>query len=201
MCTIKLLLFTLISLTEGFMKPNSNGKISRSSVQSLGLSYLNSTNAACPGHCENGWAYLDETDACYKTFYWETFNNAESLCRNFGAHLTSIHSANENQFVAGLAQSGLEWPLGSGAKHATWIGLVRADDLNNKDWLWTDGTKVEFLAWAPSQPDDAGGIEHCGQLHSDPYTTAERALWYRKWNDYTCFTKVRSFVCKKMALH
>ncbi|CAJ0601324.1 unnamed protein product [Cylicocyclus nassatus] len=202
MCTIKLLLFTLISLTEGSINPKSNEEFSRSSVQSPGLPYLNSSNAECPGHCESGWTYFSETDACYKTFHWETFYSAESRCRNFGAHLASIHNADENHFVADLTDTAIEWHYENTDAHvhgSTWIGLRWADYSNSEDWLWTDGTKAEFLAWAPNEP--SGGNERCVELLSDRMVEPERALWYHKWNDMPCSDKIRSYVCKKPALH
>ncbi|CAJ0601319.1 unnamed protein product [Cylicocyclus nassatus] len=199
---MNLLLFTLFPLAISFIDPNSNKQIFRSSAQSRGYSYLNCSNAACAGHCENGWTYFDETDSCYKIFRWETFYNAESRCRNYGAHLASIHSANENQFVADLAETGLEWPFDLIHARATWIGLRRADSPNG-EWLWTDGTKAKFLAWAPNEPNNANGNEGCVELFSDRFEAAEQgySLHYHKWNDFRCSTKVRSFVCKKIALH
>ncbi|CAJ0594371.1 unnamed protein product [Cylicocyclus nassatus] len=63
-------------------------------------------------HCEPG--------ACYKQFFTASFDNAERFCKTKGAHLASIHSYEENHFVAALAKTGKEW-----TKHTdyTWIGL------------------------------------------------------------------------------
>ncbi|VDK61895.1 unnamed protein product [Cylicostephanus goldi] len=96
-----------------------------------------------------------------QTFYWSSFNDAESLCKIIGGHLTSIHSLNENAFVADLAKTGLNW---SDKNHLTWIGLRRADYLNGFDWFWTDGTPVDFQAWAPNEPDNSYGKERCVQV-------------------------------------
>ncbi|CAJ0599378.1 unnamed protein product [Cylicocyclus nassatus] len=164
-----------------------------SSAQSFGVFHLNTSNTACPGRCETGWTYLDKTDACYKTFFWETFDTAESVCRSVGAHLTSIHSADENHFVADVARSGFK----IGWTEWTWIGLKRAE-YNSERWLWTDGTKVDFLAWSKGSPDNYHGREHCGELATDNTGDANE---YHKWNDIRCDHRMRAFVCKKKALH
>ncbi|CAJ0599377.1 unnamed protein product [Cylicocyclus nassatus] len=186
------LLFALASLVTGFVSPSIE-QISRSSVQSLG-SHLNRSDAACPGRCESGWTYFDKTDACYKTFFWKPFYEAESICRNVGAHLTSIHNADENHFVADLAMSGLKI---DDSNKGTWIGLRRADYLNSEKWLWTDGTEVGFLAWAPTEPNNMNRNERCVESYTD--ITGD-ALTYHKWNDLPCDSIMRSFVCKKLAL-
>ncbi|CAJ0601322.1 unnamed protein product [Cylicocyclus nassatus] len=199
-----LLLFALFPLAIGFVDPNSNKQISRSSAHSPGFSYPNCSNAACPGHCENGWAYFGETDACYKVFHWGAFYRAESRCRDVGAHLTSIHSEDENHFVADLTETGFEWHYGNYEEHvrgSTWIGLRRADYLNSGDWLWTDGTNVEFLAWAPDEPNNYAGNERCVELHSDRIIEPGTSLRQHKWNDWPCSSEIRSYVCKKPALH
>lgn len=52
----------------------------------------------------------------------------------------------------------------------TWIGLIQANYPTTKDWTWTDGTAFDYMNWAPGQPDDAKGLEHCGQV-TGPFTT------------------------------
>lgn len=45
-----------------------------------------------------------------------------------------------------------------------WIGY---DDGNNEGvWRWSDGGSMnpETTAWSGVQPDDAGGVEDCGQI-------------------------------------
>ncbi|VDK48248.1 unnamed protein product [Cylicostephanus goldi] len=96
-----------------------------------------------------------------QNFFGDTFFDAEGKCKDAGGHLTSIHSPEENLFVAGLAKSGYsitDYPKG------TWIGLARADYLNSNwtaEWIWTDGTKVDFLAWAPNRPSKSADKERC----------------------------------------
>ncbi|CAJ0601813.1 unnamed protein product [Cylicocyclus nassatus] len=155
------LVFALLSMAEAFLYPNSSEQISRSLDQSPNLFYLNHSSAAQQGYCGVGWTYFDETDACYKNFFWANFDDAERRCRYSGGHLTSIHSYAENSFVAELAKMGIK--LSTDA-YGTWIGLVRSDYLKKssaKNWVWMDGTKVDYLAWSPTEPDDYGGTQRC----------------------------------------
>ncbi|CAJ0601389.1 unnamed protein product [Cylicocyclus nassatus] len=123
MLPMKLLLFALLPLTEAYISPNNNNQIPRSSDPSPSLFFLHNSNSACSGHCPDGWAYLSETNACYKNFLWATFDDAESLCAAFGGHVASIHSYRENSFVAEMARSGIKTADDYMAKHTMYIGL------------------------------------------------------------------------------
>ncbi|KAL6738978.1 hypothetical protein Aduo_012471 [Ancylostoma duodenale] len=152
-----------------------------------------------PGHCQSEWAYLASTDSCYRRFLWADFDNAEEICVSNNGHLASIHNVEENTFVNEIAESGNDYGDGS---DLTWIGLTQVNYPNNKDWTWTDGTPFDYKNWAPSQPDNYKGIEHCVQLHSDYMgKDPSKDSSYRHWNDMPCTTNMRAFVCKKPALH
>ena len=57
-----------------------------------------------------------------------------------------------------------------------WLGFVRKAD--NK-FYWIDDTPLAkgYTAWASGQPDNAGGIEKCGNMFG---------LVHGKWNDLPC---------------
>ncbi|CAJ0594293.1 unnamed protein product [Cylicocyclus nassatus] len=148
------------------------------------------------GRCKSGWTYYKETDACYKTFFWATFDDAERRCESYGGHLTSVHSDDENDFIIEMSHTGYNR---TAHRMLTWIGLRQADYPKSKDWTWTDGTNVDFLPWAPTEPNNANGNERCAQVHSDH--GAEDADPFGKWNDIYCDHTMRSYVCKKMAMH
>ncbi|WKY03849.1 hypothetical protein Q1695_005086 [Nippostrongylus brasiliensis] len=161
--------------------------------------------AGCPslpptvGHCDSGWAYLDKTDSCYRYFLWATFDNAEMVCMSLGGHLTSIHSDEENIFVADISKAGVEYKKPA---DLTWIGLKQTNFPANTTWTWTDGTPVDYLSWAPGQPDDKKDREHCVQTHSD-YLGRNPAKDnnYQHWSDVECTLDTRAYVCKKPAFH
>ncbi|XGW31390.1 hypothetical protein V3C99_009952 [Haemonchus contortus] len=151
-----------------------------------------------PARCQSGWTYFAKTNSCYKYFLWASFENAENVCKANGGHLASIHSLEENNFVAGMGMSGITY---TNDADLTWIGLKQATYPTSKDWTWTDGSPVDFLFWAPTQPDDAGGSEHCVEVFSD-HTGKDPSKDgnYQRWNDMPCATNMRSYVCKKPSL-
>lgn len=59
--------------------------------------------------------------------------------------MVSIHSAEENVFVAGLS---------SGPK--LWLGGKR--DCHDCDLYWTDGTPWDFQTWIPNNPSKDGNF-------------------------------------------
>ncbi|CAJ0599183.1 unnamed protein product [Cylicocyclus nassatus] len=192
---MKFLLLALITLAEAFPYPNTRLD------QPHSISYL--AQKADVGRCDDGWAYYSETDACYKNFLRETFGDAERKCVAFGGHLASIHSERENSIVIEMAESGIRLTT---TFSATWIGLVRSDYMNfskstTSNWTWTDGTEVDFLAWAPGEPTNYQGQGRCTMLYADPFEDDARTLHYQKWGDTKCSYNERSYVCKKKALH
>ncbi|CAJ0592995.1 unnamed protein product [Cylicocyclus nassatus] len=101
MYSVKLLLVVLIPSLNAFVELNRTTQLLRGPEKYHGLSHLSVSHAACPARCESGWTLFDKTEACYKTFFGETFYTAEYICSTYGGHLTSIHSSEENNFVAG----------------------------------------------------------------------------------------------------
>jgi hypothetical protein len=89
---------------------------------------------------------------------------AREMCEKLGGHLVTITSAEENDFVTGLVkEAGLD----------AWIGFT--DEGHEGAWEWVTGEVATFAAWAPGQPDDAGGTEHCAMIWV--------SAGYR-WNDH-----------------
>ncbi|XP_077380964.1 snaclec alboaggregin-A subunit beta'-like [Festucalex cinctus] len=91
--------------------------------------------------CPEGWTQLD--CHCY-IFQAEVrvVADAEAICNILGGNLVSIHSKLENEVVRELIIAG-------GARGAL-IGLHNAIETN--DYMWTDGTVVDFLDLFPNTP-------------------------------------------------
>ena len=109
----------------------------------------------------------------------KTWEDAESVCQGqtwqgVQGHLASVHSEEENIFVASLA------------KETIWLGH---HDLHQEgQWTWTDGTEFSYSNWAKGEPNNHGNNEDCMEIASP---TSEE----KQWNDDVC-TKQAKFVCK-----
>lgn len=113
----------------------------------------------------------------------KTWNDAESDCVKSGAHLASIHSVEENDFINKLHD-----PTGV---HNTCIGGIR----DGSSFKWNDGSAYNYQNWNSGEPNNSGGKENCTELYSTPGQPSRHG----KWNDYPCdiTTRTDRYVCKK----
>ncbi|XP_073258586.1 uncharacterized protein [Porites lutea] len=95
---------------------------------------------------------------------------AERECQSRGGHLASIHSQDENRTIKEM--------VGSGS--LAWIGLKRRT-VQNRPWVWTDDTELDFGEWKPDVTDDENYVSISG----------DDGLWKAKTNDAKL-----PFVCK-----
>ena len=129
---------------------------------------------ACPeGWVENGnqcYFILPEKKEAFVGLY---------LCKQLGATLPIIKSAEENDFLVSLTE-------GKGDPR---LGMIAPNGDNVFEWL--DGTAVAdtFSAWNTGEPNLAGS-ENCGYLYVSG--SAERT---GKWNNDPC-SFLRVIVCQ-----
>ena len=102
-----------------------------------------------PGDCPDGW--LMYQGQCYghpkdNKLSWA---DAESYCQSWsdGAHLASIHSAEEQKFVQDNFPQNI------------WLG--GSDASKEGTWAWSDGTSVVSTNWGPGQPDNHSTGQDC----------------------------------------
>ncbi|CAI4231645.1 unnamed protein product [Auanema sp. JU1783] len=136
--------------------------------------------------CKCGWTFYNVTNSCYRvmrTAIGYTFDEAERDCVLRGGDLTSIHSSEENEFLAHLSGTGKRFQM---QEHA-WIGLYR-DHLSKLKWI--DGTEVDYQIWWDSQPDNFNGTEGCIQLRNWKQSIEQR------WNDVNCERRMKKYICR-----
>ncbi|KAM6974468.1 galactose-specific lectin nattectin-like [Tautogolabrus adspersus] len=87
----------------------------------------------------------------------KTWCEAESHCVEQGGNLLSLHTAEEADLVRDVVMST------TGARTKTWLGSH--DTVEEGCWLNSDGSKFDFKAWGPNEPNNYGGKEGCMQMH------------------------------------
>uniref|UniRef100_A0A914DYU1 C-type lectin domain-containing protein n=1 Tax=Acrobeloides nanus TaxID=290746 RepID=A0A914DYU1_9BILA len=139
--------------------------------------------------CGAGGKYFSLTKSCYYMVHRATsWHEASNDCINRDAHLVSIHSSEENQFLIELSQLGR--PVSSWSDFV-WIGLARRTVV----YQWSDGTPVDYDNWDPT----ALKFLDCVYLMADQlnlaYTTVKKphcpmlisvmGIWLlRRWAKY-----------------
>uniref|UniRef100_A0A914Q840 C-type lectin domain-containing protein n=1 Tax=Panagrolaimus davidi TaxID=227884 RepID=A0A914Q840_9BILA len=142
-----------------------------------------------PKSCPDSWTFYETTGFCYKVFDSATWLDAEERCKVDGAHLASIHTEEENLFLANLAY----WPGANtcdGLKQAL-IGLYRED--MSSQWQWSDGTSYNYQNWAIGNPVNDSALYNYGYVAVAPICN-EPTGRFRNWKIDLTFAK---YICKK----
>ena len=127
------------------------------------------------------WVYFNNS---FFNVFKEKLNwfEAHWSCTSNKSNLTSIHSAEENDFLRKTGQA-----LTPSSISSAWIGLFNLNS-TDRSYQWVDGSMVGFRNWNVKEPNNAHSGESCTEL----YVTRN----LRKWNDESCYSK-RAYVCGK----
>ncbi|XP_043932032.1 C-type lectin-like [Protopterus annectens] len=135
------------------------------------------------GDCPDTW--FQYKDACYKPVMTKmTWPNAEAHCQDHfnGAHLASVHTQEENQFIFTLMGKPNDYRKGQ----AYWIGAH--DTFKEGKFMWTDGTDMDFRRFGQGRPNGLPGEHYVGSciIQNGDVT----------WNDYGLSSSY-PFICKQ----
>ena len=83
-----------------------------------------------------------------------TWRVAARKCREMGGRLAEVRSQAENEFLTNFVR-------GKGSD-GIWIGA--RDEDREGEWVWSDGSPVDYRNWADGQPNNAGGAENFAML-------------------------------------
>ncbi|CAJ0948204.1 unnamed protein product, partial [Mesorhabditis belari] len=134
----------------------SNGQWKTSDC-SVARPYFCSSETEKTPTCSPGWKYFNETGFCYYLqdftysdgIHWQLYNwtTAESLCQGMKAHLVSIHSKAEDDFVFDLIASNVANDTTAAGLPCNWqwawIGYYGQGILGDNS-TWTDRTRMDY---------------------------------------------------------
>ncbi|XP_030614092.1 C-type lectin domain family 10 member A-like [Archocentrus centrarchus] len=128
--------------------------------------------------CPSRWSMVG--CSCYRLSERSgTWDQGRKDCRDKGADLAVIDSAEEQNFLASLTSN------------PAWIGLN--DKEEEGTWKWIDGTPLTVKYWESSQPDNGGGSLRWGEEDCAHIRTPMSA----SWNDFSCESSL-PWVCEKI---
>ncbi|XP_026154600.1 ladderlectin-like [Mastacembelus armatus] len=129
--------------------------------------------------CPSGW-----TEYCGRCFVYapkaSTWGDAQKNCQSMDANLASVRNAEEYEAIKTMIAKS----KGTGS---AWIG--GSDAQQEGSWFWINGDNFKYTNWAPGQPDNFEGVQHCLQMN---YGDA------KLWDDLNCKTPLPSICAKNL---
>uniref|UniRef100_UPI00358E0A76 C-type mannose receptor 2 n=1 Tax=Myxine glutinosa TaxID=7769 RepID=UPI00358E0A76 len=142
--------------------------------------------------CTDGWDSYFEHPFCYQIFHFsnlerrKTWQEAETLCQEVGAHLVSVRGPEEALRLSLLLRSRVGHSL-EHREHWVWLGLNSRNPQSFRTWRWSDGSFFHFSQFEESghQADD-DGVRNCVAL------SVRRSQWRR----FQCEDRL-DWICKR----
>ncbi|CAD7685685.1 unnamed protein product [Nyctereutes procyonoides] len=135
---------------------------------------LSSTPGSECNTCPEKW--LNFQRKCY--YFGEEpkrWIQARFACSKLQGRLASIHSQEEQDFLARYAN-----------KKGTWIGLRDLD--REGEFIWMDENPLNYSNWRPGEPNNGGQGEDCVMMQGSG-----------QWNDAFCGSSLDGWVCDRLA--
>nr|XP_036306489.1 low affinity immunoglobulin epsilon Fc receptor [Pipistrellus kuhlii] len=142
-------------------------------VAKLRIEFRVSNGSAC-STCPEQWVSFRR-----KCYYFgegpKRWFQAREACRGLGGRLASIHSPEEQDFLAKHS-----------SRKGTWIGLRDLD--REGEFVWMDQSPLGYSNWGSGEPDNGAQGEDCVMLLSSG-----------QWSDAFCGSYLTSWVCDRLA--
>ena len=94
------------------------------------------------------------------------WNDAKNYCEQFGGHLATVTSAEENTFLQAF--------ISNGSQTGYWLGATDAE--SEGTWKWVTGETFSYADWYTDNPNNSGEREHYLEIRKD---------YNNQWNDDT----------------
>ncbi|CAJ0566099.1 unnamed protein product, partial [Mesorhabditis spiculigera] len=117
--------------------------------------------AATAEDCEDGWTVSKVAGSCYKMINGQSFWDAEAECALDGAHLTSILTDEENQFIDDMVNTKIPGK-------EIWVGGYLMTKAKTQ-FHWMDETPIDMnsVIWNKAGQPDVTRKEHCIRKNSN----------------------------------
>ncbi|KAG8125015.1 hypothetical protein E2320_020267, partial [Naja naja] len=131
--------------------------------------------------CMHGWESDHYLLNCYKVFHTEkvlmkrTWEEAETLCQDFGAHLASFKQVLEEDFLNKLLNTMFHTHDG----RQFWIGFNKRNPLSGGAWEWSDGTPVSSAFLEKASIED--NVKNCAAYKANGTILPLRCNSEREW--------------------
>ncbi|KAK6057025.1 lectin C-type domain protein [Cooperia oncophora] len=99
-----------------------------------------------------------EEEIGYKVFVQRaTWEQAEQICQEHYAHLSSVMSEEENNVIYEIAKASIE----KSDSELLWLGGRQKNYPSSKEWSWADGKAFSYTNWDSDEPNDVDNNEQC----------------------------------------
>ncbi|XP_040887724.1 macrophage mannose receptor 1-like [Toxotes jaculatrix] len=189
MLTVSLLVCAMMALSRAAADPEEEpGNMAERSVEAVpeeepgnvteaSAQEENSHLVKRSTRCPHGWTRYGR-----RCFYYfpttRTWAQAEKTCQSMNANLASVHNIQEYHKIQRMIQSRTH------EYKEAWIG--GSDAQEEGTWLWSDGSRLNYLNWCSGQPDNFFS-QHCLKMNYSGHK-----CWDDDWCDYR-----RPFVCAR----